>query len=332
MLRLTITIPGELTEQVTQVLRDSAAVSTLAVLQGAALRPVGDVVHADVAREGVNDLVTALREIGVHHEGTLQIEPVTTWVSRAGFEADELTPGSGADAVVLAEVAQRSYDDSELTWTYLSFMTLAMLIAGIAIVLDSQILVIGAMVLGPEFGAIAALGVALVQRRPVLLGAAAKALAVGFAVAVAVTALAALVGRALGWVTLDAVTGERPATAFIYTPDKWSFIVAVLAAAAGVLSITSAKVGGLSGVFISVTTIPAAANVALGLAFGAWSEVWGSSLQLAINITGMAVAGWLTLAVQRAVWSRVRPPRSHAELGRRIHAEAAAGSPRRRRH
>jgi hypothetical protein len=29
------------------------------------------------------------------------------------------------------------------------------LIAGIAIVLDSQILVIGAMVLGPEFGAIA---------------------------------------------------------------------------------------------------------------------------------------------------------------------------------
>ena len=58
--------------------------------------------------------------------------------------------------------------DSELNWTFLSFMSLATLIAGVAIVLDSQVLVIGAMVLGPEFGAIAALGVALVRRRTVL--------------------------------------------------------------------------------------------------------------------------------------------------------------------
>jgi len=42
MLRLTVTIPGELTERVTAVLTDSPAVSTLAVLRGAALRPVGD--------------------------------------------------------------------------------------------------------------------------------------------------------------------------------------------------------------------------------------------------------------------------------------------------
>jgi hypothetical protein len=56
------------------------------------------------------------------------------------------------------------------------------------------------------------------------------------------------------------------------------------------------------GVFVSVTTVPAAGNVALGLAFGIREEVWGSTLQLLINITGMAVAGWATLAVQSAVW------------------------------
>jgi uncharacterized membrane protein len=92
--------------------------------------------------------------------------------------------------------------------------------------------------------------------------------------------------------------------------------VAVIAAAAGVLSLTSAKVGGLSGVFISVTTIPAAGNVAVGLAVGAWHAVWGSSLQLAINLTGMAVAGALTLALQQAVWSRVAAYR--ARLVRRF--------------
>ena len=321
MLRLTATIPSDLTEEVTRVLSDSSAVSTLSVLRGAAVRPVGDVVHADVAREGVNAIVESLRDLGVHEGGTLQLEPVSTWISRAGFEADEKTPGSSADAVVWAEVAQRSYEESELNWTFLSFMSLATLIAGIAIVLDTQILVIGAMVLGPEFGAVAALGVALVRRRPLLLAVAARALAVGFAVAIAVTCVAALIGRALGWVTIQDITGQRPATAFIYTPDKWSFIVAVLAAAAGVLSLTSARVTGLSGVFISVTTIPAAGNVALGLAFGAWGEVRGSGLQLVVNIIGMALAGWITLALQRAIWSRVPAPKSHSRLNRHVHAE-----------
>jgi uncharacterized hydrophobic protein (TIGR00271 family) len=132
----------------------------------------------------------------------------------------------------------------------------------------------------------------------------------GFVVAILVTTLAALVGKALGWVSLEEVTAPRPGTAFIYTPDKWSFIVAVIAGAAGVLSLTSARVGGLSGVFISVTTVPAAGNVALGLAFGLSHEIWGSTLQLLLNLSGMAVAGWAALAVQQAVWSRVSKRRA----------------------
>ncbi|MGW5152464.1 DUF389 domain-containing protein [Rhodococcus koreensis] len=244
--------------------------------------------------------------------GSIEIEPVRTWLSRSGFEAELATPGSSADSVVWADVAQRSYDETELNWTYLSFMTLATVIAGIAIVVDSQILVIGAMVLGPEFGAIAALGVALVRRRFVLLTIAVRTLLIGFTVAIVITTVLALAGRALGWVTLDDVIGPRPGTAFIYTPDKWSFIVAVVAAAAGVLSLTSAKAGGLTGVFISVTTVPAAGNIALGAAFGVGSAIWGSTLQLLVNLSGMALAGWATLGLQQAVWSRISVRRAKA--------------------
>ena len=43
---------------------------------------------------------------------------------------------------------------------FITFMVLAILLAAIAIVTDSVILVIGAMVLGPEFVPIAALGLA----------------------------------------------------------------------------------------------------------------------------------------------------------------------------
>jgi uncharacterized hydrophobic protein (TIGR00271 family) len=310
MLNLRISSPGDKTDDVLRILQADPGVSSLSVVRGASLRPVGDLVTADVAREAANDVIEGLRGLGVHREGSLRIDPVGSWISQNGYEAERRTPGSGADAVVWAEVTQRAYEDSELNWTYVSFITLATLIASIAIVLDSQILVIGAMVLGPEFGAIAALGVALVRRRYGLLGLASRTLAGGFAIAIAITTVVILAAKALGWITLADVTGPRPGTDFIYFPDKWSFIVAVIAAAAGVLSITSARTGGLSGVFISVTTIPAAGNVALGLAFGVGDEIWGSTLQLLINLSGMAIAGWATLALQQLVWARMSARRT----------------------
>jgi uncharacterized hydrophobic protein (TIGR00271 family) len=305
MLKLRIAAPTNVTEVITDALAADPAVSSLAVHHGASVRPAGDVVVADVAREGVNEVIRQLRQLGVQREGSIHVEPVQTWLSQRGLEAEHRTPGSSADAVVWADVTQRAYDESELNWTYLTFMTLATLIAGIAIVLDSQILVIGAMVLGPEFVPIAAIGVALVRRRYSLFWRAVRTLLVGFAVAIALVTVLALLGRGLGWVSVDDITGPRPDTGFIYTPDRWSFIVALIAAAAGVLSLTSAKVGGLSGVFISVTTVPAAGNIALGLAFGAGHEIWGSTLQLGLNLAGMALAGWATLAFQQAAWSRL---------------------------
>ncbi|MET0789335.1 MAG: DUF389 domain-containing protein [Cellulomonas sp.] len=304
MLHLWISSPAHLTPKVVAALERAPAVSSLAVLDGASRLPRGDVVLADVAREAANDVLDELLELGVQREGTLKVEPVDTWVSQRGYDAERLAPGSSADAVVWIDVTRRAYAESELNWTYLSFMTFATLIAAIAIVLDSQILVIGAMVLGPEFGPIAALGIALVRRRFHLLRIALWTLVIGFLVAILLTCVASLVAKQLGWVTVEQVTAPRPDTAFIYSPDKWSLVVAVIAGAAGVLSLTSARVGALAGVFISVTTVPAAGNVALGLAFGQWGEVRGSALQLGVNILGMALAGWLTLVFQRTVWNR----------------------------
>ena len=317
MLQLRVSTTHELSPEVVSLLEADPAVSSLAVLSGASIRPKGDVIVADVAREGANEIVDRLRALGVPEEGTIHVEPVRTWLSRGGLAAERRTPGASADSVVWADVTQRAYEESELNWTYLTFMSLATLLASIAIVLDSQILVIGAMVLGPEFVPIAALGLALVRRRRTLFGLALRTLVTGFATSIVVAMLAAFAARGLGWVTLEDVVGDRPQTDFIYSPDRWSFIVAIIAAAAGVLSLTSAKVGGLSGVFISVTTVPASGNVALGLAFGAWDEVTGSGLQLLLNLSGMAMAGCLTLAFQQAVWARLSARRAAAVARRR---------------
>jgi uncharacterized membrane protein len=69
------------------------------------------------------------------------------------------------------------------------FPTLACLLTAIGVITDSTVTVV-AMVLGPEFGPLAALAVALVQRRRALARRVALALVVGFPIAMGITALA----------------------------------------------------------------------------------------------------------------------------------------------
>jgi len=50
-------------------------------------------------------------------------------------------------------------------------------------------------------------------------------------------------------------------------PGLYSLIVAILAGIVGVVSLTEARAAALIGVFISVTTIPAAADTGLSIAY-----------------------------------------------------------------
>jgi uncharacterized hydrophobic protein (TIGR00271 family) len=120
-----------------------------------------------------------------------------------------------------------------------------------------------------------------------------------------VTALVTLAGRGLGWFGPELLAMDRPQTGFITRPDRWSVVVAVLAGIAGVLSLTSARSGALVGVFISVTTVPAAADMAVSLALGGGGEFWRASAQLGLNLAGILAAALITLTLQRALWRRV---------------------------
>lgn len=99
---------------------------------------------------------------------------------------------------------------------------------------------------------------------------------------------------------------SRPATLFISHPDEYSVLVALLAGTAGVLSLSTSKSGALVGVLISVTTIPAAANVGVASAYGDWAEAGGASGQLAVNLVCIVTAVLVTLSLQRRLYRRRR--------------------------
>ncbi|SSC23126.1 Protein of unknown function DUF389, partial [Klenkia terrae] len=305
LLHLRITSPADRTEAVRTLLADDPGTAHLALLPGCSVSPPGDVFLVDVARESADGVISALRELGIDRDGGIAIESVDAAVSRPAQEAEDRAPGDGADAVVWEQVVRTTDADSSLSVAYVAFLTIATLLAAVAIVNDSAVLVIGAMVLGPEFAPIAALAVAVVHGRRSIARRAVIALVVGFAVAIAVTTAVAVLGRALGWYGPELLDAARPATGFITQPDRWSLVVAVLAGIAGVLSLTSAKSGALVGVFISVTTVPAAGDIALSLALGGGRELGEAAAQLGINLVGILVAALATLALQKAVWRRV---------------------------
>ncbi|REE98163.1 DUF389 domain-containing protein [Thermomonospora umbrina] len=306
MLHLRVISPADRTDRVCAVLEECPGVANLVVLPGAARRPAGDLVMGDVARESADEIIEALQELDVDHDGSISLDDTDVTVSDAADEAERRAPGHGDDAVIWEELDERTIEDTRLTWAFVVFLALATQLAGIAALTDSPILVVGAMVLGPEFGAIAAICFGVVFRDVRRIGRALGTLTVGFAVAIAVTYVCALVSRWIGVIELHQLPASRPLTQFIYTPDRWSFVVALLAGAAGVLSLTAGKSSALVGVFISVTTVPAAGNLAVAMALRHWSEIDGSVLQLLVNLAGMLLAGTLTLLVQRGVWHIAR--------------------------
>ncbi len=310
LLHLRVIVPAARADQVLATLHAEPGAASIAVVPGAARQPVGDLVLADVARECVPDLLARLEELGLDRSGAISLSAVDTAIGDAAERAERDAPGEGSDAVIWQQVVSRTGEDSTLTWTFLAFMTLACLLAAIGIATDSPITIVGAMVVGPEFGPLAGIAVGLLLHRRESVRRALIALLVGFPVAVLVTAAVAALWRATGLVDPQDLVGARQ-TEFIYHPGWFSLITAIVAGAAGTLSLTSAKSAALIGVFISVTTIPAAGNVAVGLVFGQWGEAAGSLLQLAINLTGIVAAAYLVLLAQ----SRWKLRRTGAAVG-----------------
>ncbi|HEU4948914.1 MAG TPA: DUF389 domain-containing protein [Kribbella sp.] len=302
MIHLRLIVPSDRTGRVLDTLVADARVTSIVALPSAARRPSGDVIECDVTREATSDVLSWLKKQGLYEDGAVALTAVDATPSRNAREAEQAAPGAPDDAVIWDAVVDQAYNEAGGSWAYYAFLTLATMIAAVAVITDSAILVVGAMVVGPEYGLVAALAVGIVLRKGGLSSRAALLLLRGFLLAIALTALAALAARAAGWIDASDVTAARPLTGFIWRPDRWSAVVAVLAGCAGVLSHTAGRSNALVGVFISVTTVPAAGDLALSIAVWAPEQIAGSAAQLGINLTGMTLAGVATLVLQRMIW------------------------------
>jgi hypothetical protein len=161
MVHLRIVAPGALALAVLEEIERQPGVCNVVVLRGAAIRPEGDLILCDIAREAASFVIGRLRELGVADRGAITVEAIETQPSAAAAAAGRAAPGGPGDAVGWKQVEAATAESVRLTAGFL-------------------------------------LCVALVERRPRLALTSLQALAVGFPVAIGAGYLAARIFRDTG--------------------------------------------------------------------------------------------------------------------------------------
>jgi uncharacterized hydrophobic protein (TIGR00271 family) len=316
MLHVRVVSPPGTTRGLIEGLAADPGVSNLVVLPGAARHPDGDAIQFDLLDQFANQVLHQLRaQIGTG--SSIVIESVAASITATG------APGAVAAAAAAGTSGARSGRprdaDVPPVWdlveakiragghyppSFFALLIIAGLIGAVGILTNSQILIVGAMVVGPEYGAImaTALGIDKKDRHAIRSGLA--ALAAGFALAVLATLVFGLLIRWSGLTPKLYQDGIRPVSDLINSPNVFSVIVAVVAGIVGVVSLTESQANALIGVFISVTTIPAAADMGLSAAYGSWPEARGSTFQLLLNVVLLIAVGAAGLRLQRSIWRR----------------------------
>jgi uncharacterized hydrophobic protein (TIGR00271 family) len=308
VLHVRVVSPPDLTPRLVTGLTGEPGVRNLVVLPGAATCPDGDAVQFDLLNESANPVLRQLR--GLHQDGRGSVTVGEANVALAGpRNATETRRYARRERIPVWAIVEGTIRASA-TYppSFYVLLVIAGLIAAVGILTNSQILVIGAMVVGPEYFAIIAAALGCSKRDGPLVQESLTALGRGFLAAVVAAFLFALAIRAAGVAPEPFLHGVRPVADLINSPNIFSVIVAVLAGVAGVVSLTESRANALIGVFISITTLPAAASIGLSVAFSSWHDAAGSLYQLLLNVVILIAVGAAGLSAQRGLWHRLAGP------------------------
>ena len=314
MLHVRVVSPPGSTDHLVERLSANPGVRNLVVMRGAARRPEGDAVQFDLLTRFANPVLRELRA-RVQDHGSVVIQNVDAAINGPGDPGDHSSQRYGEVPPVWEMVESKIREGGQYPLSFYALLVIAGLIGAVGILTNSQILIVAAMVVGPEYGAIMATALGIDKRdgRAVRQGLA--ALTAGFALAVLATFVFGLLIRWSGETPRLYDDGVRPVSDLINSPNVFSVIVAVLAGIVGVVSLTESRANALIGVFISVTTIPAASDMGLSAAYGSWTEARGSTFQLLLNAVLLIAVGALGLGLQRSIW-RGRSARADARARR----------------
>jgi uncharacterized hydrophobic protein (TIGR00271 family) len=194
-------------------------------------------------------------------------------------------------AVLLA--TQVSY--SALSLQFLIILALASTIAGLGLMADSAVAIVGAMLIAPLMRPILAIAYGVVTGNSTMLLRSAVTLLIGVVTTVAIA-----------WL-MEQVLGLREPTSEIMARTRPSMIdlgVAIAAGiAAGIASVRRNVADTLPGVAIAVALVPPLCVLGIALSIGARDEAWGAALLFAVNLVAIVLSAVVVFLVDGyGVW------------------------------
>src|SRR6478672_4916200 len=123
MIHLRLRVPEDRLDTVVGELHDDG-VTNVVVAPDAYRKPRGGLVEADAAREGAQAVVSRLRRLDVHHEGSITLTEPDTLLSDAADAAEVAAPGSPDDSLVWDVVEHRVRKESQLSFAFVAFLAL----------------------------------------------------------------------------------------------------------------------------------------------------------------------------------------------------------------
>ena len=209
-------------------------------------------------------------------------------------------------------LVDRLQEGSSFNFDFASLISLSTIIAALGLLDNSAAVVIGAMLVAPLMTPLVGMGFAMVQVNERLMRTAFKAVAMGFAVALAI---GATLGLLVNGLTNLEVTPEMAGRDL---PSLIDLFVALFSGVAGAYAMSRANlISALPGVAIAAALVPPIATAGMALTMGDLVLGGGALLLFLTNIVaivlGTAVTFWAvginTRMVKNADGSNQRPPR-----------------------
>jgi uncharacterized hydrophobic protein (TIGR00271 family) len=250
------------------------------------------IVSADLSPAAADEVLKVFHAHHVPHDDYV--------ILRQEVIAPGLGPGVSASAesgFAWVEIVGEARAHARPVARYVLLMMVAGVIAGLGVITDNPILIIGAMAVSPDLLPLCATSVGLVGGRYRLARKSFGTLLIGMGLVMIVALFMTLLLIALGLVDRG-IDIELPDLRGIANADYTTVLIAAAAGIAAILSFET-RAANAVGVAISVTTVPASAYFGVALALGEVHSALGAAFVLVINLALLVATGTITLLLQR---------------------------------
>jgi uncharacterized hydrophobic protein (TIGR00271 family) len=290
-------VAADLAPRFAELLRDIDGIRRIVQQPDEAAPDGASVFIADVEPAAADRLVETISELGIPVDDYLLTKVDVVAPLRRQLGGDH-----GIEGFAWVEVMGQARANSRPLARYLALITVAAVIATVAVITSSSILMVGAMAVSPDLLPICATCVGLVGGRRQLTERSATTLLLGLSLVVVVSGVLSGLLSAGGFLP-DGFEVERSAFSNLAQIDYTTVLIALAAGVAAMLAFET-RASAAVGVAISVTTMPASAYLGVAVGGGGGGEALGAVAVLAVNVLLLIVAGTATLAFQRWLANR----------------------------